>query len=144
MGTARWTYNRCLEIINMSIGNEVKKNMKDMRMYVVNNIHYQEENQWVLNTPYMIRDDAARELITAFKGNFIKLRQGIQDIRFNRKTRRILFQYLVEIGYQKVVNFHSSRISNLLNHYLLISNMTPGSSRLNLEDIIYAPQNHLI
>ena len=97
----------------MSIGNEVKKNMKDMRMYVVNNIHYQEENQWVLNTQYMIRDEAARELIAAFKGNFKELKTSFLLDSKERKTRRILFQYLV--------NFHSSRISNLLNHYLLIS-----------------------
>ena len=104
MGTARWTYNRCLEIYNNRVTkSELKKLkkrttkdeigmvMKDMRTYIVNNIHYREENQWVLNTPYMIRDAAARELVTAFKGNFTKLRQGIQDnffIRFKRRKDR--------------------------------------------------------
>ena len=68
LGTCRWIYNKCLEISNNS--KDMKKTQKDFRTYIVNSIHYENENQWVLDTPYDVRDDAAADLLRAFKSNF--------------------------------------------------------------------------
>ncbi|KAG2381996.1 hypothetical protein C9374_005788 [Naegleria lovaniensis] len=89
MGTARWIYNKCLEFTHNFKG--VKKNKKNFRTVVVNNDNYQTENQWVVNTPYDVRDAAAIELLTAFKTNFEKKKAGTIDkfmIRLRRKKDR--------------------------------------------------------
>lgn len=87
MGTCRWIYNKCLEISNNS--KDMKKTQKDFRTYIVNSIHYENENQWVLDTPYDVRDDAAADLLRAFKSNFQKKRSGqISNFMIHFKRRK--------------------------------------------------------
>lgn len=102
MGTCRWTYNRCLEIYNNRITkdvykklginseqDEVQMNLRNLRPHVINSVHYEEkEYKWVTETPAMVREDAVKELVTAFKSNFTKLRMDIQKKFFIRFKRR--------------------------------------------------------
>ncbi|KAG2374051.1 hypothetical protein C9374_011130 [Naegleria lovaniensis] len=137
MGTARWIYNRCLEFTNKSKG--VKKNKKNFRTFVVNNDNYQTENQWVVNTPYDVRDAAAIELL--FNINFEKKKAGTIDkfmIHFRRKKDRkdhfILhckhwkskkgqYSFIRNIKsaepLPKELQYNSVIIKNKLNHYYL-------------------------
>ena len=68
-GTARWTYNQCLEAIKE---NRAQKTKKDLRALLVNNDNYAMVNQWVLDTPYEVRDAAMVDLLNAFTSNFAK------------------------------------------------------------------------
>lgn len=70
MGTARWTYNRCLAKMKsekLPINVETKK---ALRAEIIHNSNYQEENQWVLETPYQVRDEALCDLMKAFESSF--------------------------------------------------------------------------
>jgi len=68
-GTARWTENKCLEAIKED---RVKRNKKDLRALLVNNENYVMGNQWVLETPYEVRDAAMVDLLNAYSSNFAK------------------------------------------------------------------------
>jgi len=83
MGTARWTYNQCLNEIktkNLSINADTKKLLRERFIY---NDNYKTTNQWVLNTPQYIRDQALSDLMGAFKSNFASGHQF--QIKFRSK-----------------------------------------------------------
>ena len=69
-GAARWTYNQCIAKIEGEA--MVARTQKDLRAAVVNNDNYKESNQWVLETPYEVRDGAMIDLLEAYKSNFAK------------------------------------------------------------------------
>lgn len=119
-GTARWTYNKCLEeIIRLNESNNQQKDSKDkvklfdkkyLRSKFINEIcHKDKETEWVLKTPYAIRDEAMSDVIKAYKSNFtsiknrenksfkikFKKKKAPSDsitIRSDRWKNRILFQ----------------------------------------------------
>jgi putative transposase len=68
-GTARWTYNKCLEAIKQD---RVKRSKKELRALLINNDNFAMENQWVLDTPYEVRDAAMVDLLNAYSSNFAK------------------------------------------------------------------------
>lgn len=74
IGAARWTYNRCLFACRDAFKNGYTQNLKDLRANIVNNSNFLHENQWALQTPFEVRDQAAIELVNAYKSNFAKRR----------------------------------------------------------------------
>jgi putative transposase len=67
IGTARWTYNHCLDAIQ---NDKVAIRKKDLRDRCLNKKNFSEKNKWVLETPYDIRDEAMNDLIKAYSSNF--------------------------------------------------------------------------
>jgi len=71
-GTARWTYNQCLQAVEKE---NVAKKKKNLRGRCLNKEAFEgggkeEENKWVLETPYDIRNEAMNDLLKAYKTNF--------------------------------------------------------------------------
>ena len=65
--TARWTYNQCVSAVQKD---NVKRAKKELRAVCVNNCNFTEENKWVTETPYDIRDEAMNDLLKAYQTNF--------------------------------------------------------------------------
>lgn len=88
-GTARWIYNRCLFMcLEASKAGLKLPDIKQLRAHIVSNGNFAHENQWALQTPYEIRDQAAIELLNAYKSNFAKRRLNpfhTFDLRFRKK-----------------------------------------------------------
>ena len=74
-GTARWTYNQCLSAFQ---NDKVPLKKKEMRAKCINNENFKEENKWVLDTPYDIRDEGMIDLLKAFKTNFAHRKEGFK------------------------------------------------------------------
>ena len=57
MGTARWTYNRCLTAVEKE---DINRKKKDLRALCLNAKNFIDTNlRWVLEIPYDIRDEAS-------------------------------------------------------------------------------------
>ena len=70
MGTARWTYNQCLNKINKK---ESKITKKDLRSLCLNrDSELFKDNLWLKDIPYDVRDEGMIDLIKAYKNNFEK------------------------------------------------------------------------
>jgi putative transposase len=75
-GTARWTYNQCLRVLQEE-GSTVRPNRSGgLREAVVNDSNYTLENTWVLDTPRDIRAGAYQDLLDAHTSNFAKSRKN--------------------------------------------------------------------
>jgi putative transposase len=85
MGTARWTYNRCLAAVQ----NEgVKRCKKDLRARCLNASNFKgNDNKWVLETPYDIRDEAMNDLLKGYASNFAADRKSFK-MKFRTKKDR--------------------------------------------------------
>jgi len=61
LGTARWTYNRCLFGITEE---NIKRTKKDLRDYCINSHCFSNtpELKWILDTPYDIRNQAMDDI----------------------------------------------------------------------------------
>lgn len=81
IGTARWTYNRCLTAIEKE---GVNRKKKDLRARCLNAINFENNInlKWVLETPYDIRDEAMNDLLKGYSSNFAANRK-----KFNMKHR---------------------------------------------------------
>ena len=68
-GTARWTYNACLEAIEKE---GTKKRKKELRAKCLNAAAFADKPdlRWVLETPYDVRDEAMNDLLKAYKTCF--------------------------------------------------------------------------
>lgn len=64
----------------------IKINKKELRANFVNNENYKEDNKWVLDTPYDIRDEAMNDSIKAYKTNFAKEKHKFK-IKFKSKKQ---------------------------------------------------------
>ena len=68
MGTARWTYNRCLTAVEKE---GIKRKKKDLRALCLNAKNFNDTKlKWVLETPYDIRDEAMNDLLKGYSSNF--------------------------------------------------------------------------
>jgi hypothetical protein len=89
LGTVRWTYNKCIHYIRQ---NKVRPTKKDLRALFVNNTSDAvRENPWLLEVGYDIRDDAVKDVITAFKGNMTKMKEKTIDkfqLQFRSKKKQ--------------------------------------------------------
>lgn len=68
-GAARRTYNKGVEHYRLTGGKITKTKL---RRATVNNHNYAEENTWMLDTPYEIRDGAMLDVHKAYKSNCAK------------------------------------------------------------------------
>lgn len=84
-GVARWTYNNCLNLINLGLA---KCSKKDLRKLCLNqNAH--NGRIWVGEVPYDIRDAAMIDLMNGYKSNFAKRDKNGGDGNFTMKFRSI-------------------------------------------------------
>ena len=67
VGTARWTYNQCVQSIKTKQSRAAKK---DLRALHLNREGVQALPLWVLETPYDVRDEAMNDVLKAIKTNF--------------------------------------------------------------------------
>ena len=69
-GTARWTYNRCLDAVKRR---GVKRSKKTLRAECLNRDAFEGTNLiWVLETLYDVRDEAMNDVLKAYQTNFAK------------------------------------------------------------------------
>jgi len=79
MGTARWTYNRCLVAVKKE---GIERTKKALRAQCLNAANFNNtELKWVLETPYDIRDEAMNDLLKGYSSNFAS------NKKFNMKFR---------------------------------------------------------
>jgi putative transposase len=83
-GTARWTYNQCLDSVQRKMCGLTKK---ELRAKFVNNCNFITENQWVIETPYEVRDAAMGDLIKNYASNFAKNKKNNVTSKFELKFR---------------------------------------------------------
>lgn len=82
-GTARWTYNKCLDVIEKE---KVPKKKKDLRAKCLNSENFTDEKtKWVLETPYDIRDEAMNDLLKAYTSTFAR---GDEKFKMKYKTKK--------------------------------------------------------
>lgn len=89
LGTARWTYNKCLDAVKNGI--EIKE--EALREVCTNLDNFKTENTWVGETPSNIREGAMRDLKKAYESNFAKKKKN-PDHKFEikYKSRRRMHQ----------------------------------------------------
>ena len=63
-GTARWTYNKCLESV---MKDKISPNSKELRSRWIKQDVLKEKAEWALKTPQLIRDAAMFEFISALE-----------------------------------------------------------------------------
>lgn len=84
-GTARWTYNQCLDTIKKD---REMKTRKALRQAVVNN-ECHSTTPWALKTPYEVRDAAMVELLDAYASNFAKKRKNAShQFEIRRRSKK--------------------------------------------------------
>jgi len=86
-GIARKTYNHLVAITNNDY--KLEKTKKNLRSLVINDSSpFIQENPWVKECGYDIRDDSLKSFLTSLKGNFTKKKEGIQK-KFQMHFRSI-------------------------------------------------------
>ena len=90
ISTARWTYNRCLETCKEAT--KSKKALPDTTL--LRSLHVHNRNfkhtywEWVLRTPYEIRDSSLLDLLKNYESNFAKRKNSAKRKSFTMKFRR--------------------------------------------------------
>ena len=87
---ACWTHNKCL--------NEIKEDgllsKKELRARNLNEANFKETKlEWVLNTPYDIRDEGLNDLLKAYKSNFAKGKN--QKFTIKKRSKKQASQSIV-------------------------------------------------
>ncbi|CAG8481110.1 uncharacterized protein OCT59_002870 [Rhizophagus irregularis] len=84
IGTARWTYNKCLHGITKE---NIKRTKKDLRTHFLNAKAFNTtpEQKWVLETPYDIRDQAMSDLLKAYNSTFAT---GIKGFTMKYRSKK--------------------------------------------------------
>lgn len=131
-GASRWIYNKALDYIN---NKEYIPNLKELRLNIVNNINYREENKWMLDISYDIRDEAVRDLLSNIEKNLIrgnrfnmkfKTKRGEQSINILKKhwdeKRGAYYNVYNDIGCKRYNIKYTSRLkkTKLGEYYLCI------------------------
>jgi putative transposase len=88
-GATRFIYNRCLHYINSERDKSGYKysevaDPKNLRSKFINNSNYENENTWMKEINYDVRDEAMRDLRDNFKSNFAKK----EYFKLKYKTRK--------------------------------------------------------
>ena len=85
MGTARWTYNRCLVAVEKE---GIERTKKALRAQCLNAANFNNtELKWVLKTPYDICDEAMNDLLKSYSTNYAAKRTKFK-IKFRSKKDR--------------------------------------------------------
>jgi IS605 OrfB family transposase len=79
LGVTRFIYNKCLAIIRETNNTT----LKFLRSKVINNENYINENQWMLEYNYDLRDEALQDLLKNIKSN--KAKKKLFKIHFKRR-----------------------------------------------------------
>lgn len=89
-GAARYTYNKCIDHLKENGSLDIQ----DLRSKFINRQNLKEtKDQWLLRTPYEIRDFVTQELRTSLKGCFTKKNKGqITKFDFKFRSRKSLQQ----------------------------------------------------
>ncbi|MGA1698979.1 MAG: RNA-guided endonuclease InsQ/TnpB family protein [Ilumatobacteraceae bacterium] len=72
IGTARWTYNRCVELVRKT----PNASKKVLREHTINKGALQHAFAWALDTPYDVRDEAMADVLKAIKTSRALLKAG--------------------------------------------------------------------
>ena len=81
-GTARWTYNQCLDAIKTK---KARISLKELRTKFVVKSGISKDKSWVLDTPSQVRDEAVRDLLKNFRSNFAKVKEHGFTMKFKSK-----------------------------------------------------------
>lgn len=85
MGTARWTYNRCLVAVEKE---GIERTKKALRAQCLNAANFNNtELKWILKTSYDIRDEVMNDLLKSYSTNFAA-KQTKFKIKFRSKKDR--------------------------------------------------------
>jgi putative transposase len=71
-GIRRFIYNKCIAIIKEDYKNQIKTTQKRLRELVVNNVNYVQNNTWMIDYEYDLRDEAMRDALKNLKSNLAK------------------------------------------------------------------------
>jgi len=82
-GTARWTYNRCVESYQAKTCKPTKKNL---RQRIINNDNFKDNNCWVKDVPYDIRDEAMNDFLKALKAT--KAKKDVKKFSFKFRSKK--------------------------------------------------------
>ena len=93
-GTARWTYNQVVAAIR----DGVPRNKKQLRAKCVNNVNFQESNEWVKRTPYDICDEVMNDGLKAYGSNYALGRKGFTTGFKKKKLLMIQLPYWQNAG----------------------------------------------
>ncbi|KAK9489028.1 hypothetical protein V1508DRAFT_465267 [Lipomyces doorenjongii] len=100
-GTARWTYNRCLDAVEK---NEVTKNKKDLRAAFLNKEAIDSMGKsWVLETPYDIRDAAMEDLLKAYDSAHARDKNDKKVFKIKHRSRRKCCQESIVVHHKHLV-----------------------------------------
>lgn len=95
IGTARWTYNECLRLVESE---RVPRKKKDLRARVLNNDAVDAMNKpWLRGTPYDMRDEAMNDLLKAYKAAFARKRNDDKAFKIRPRSRKHLEQESVVV-----------------------------------------------
>lgn len=109
-GARRWIYNKCLEAYKSGI-----TTLKELRTRVINNHNFQNDNKWMLEYHYDLRDEALRDLLKNIKSNLEK---------------KIKFQ--IKFKSKKDMKYHTESVSVLNKHW---------NKKNNFYSSIFSPKN---
>jgi len=88
IGTTRWTYNQTLSAIK----DGTKMSKGELRQQVVNNDNFKGTDQeWVLQTPYDVRDEGMNDVLKAYHSNFEKRKKNPEfkfEVGFRSKKKK--------------------------------------------------------
>jgi putative transposase len=82
MGAARWVYNRV--VAHLQSGGAANKST--LRPLYVHNAAFSQDNSWMLDVPYDVRDGALEDALVAFKTG-MKKKKSIRNFTFKLKFR---------------------------------------------------------
>ena len=90
IGTARWTYNECLNAVE----NEgVPRKKKALRARALNEeAIVRMDKPWLRETPYDVRDEAMNDLLKAYKSGFARRANDAKNFKLHPRSRKHAFQ----------------------------------------------------
>jgi putative transposase len=102
-GARRWIYNRCLALINSGTA----ATLKELRTRVINNENFKNENKWMLEYDYDLRDEALQDLLKNIKSNKTKGSKFKMQFKSRHSRKKESISVLGK-KWNKKNNFYSS------------------------------------
>lgn len=104
-GIRRFIYNKCIAIMKEDYKNQIKTTQKRLRELVVNNVNYIQNNTWMIEYEYDLRDEAMRDALKNLKSNLAK--GGHFDLKFLSKKYDIGSLSVLSKKWNKKNNFYN-------------------------------------
>ena len=87
MGTCRWTYNQVVAGLRQAGKLDLSK--KTLRAQYVNNANFANaDKEWVLSTPYDLRDEAMIGITKAYESNFAKRKKSAAQVLYTFQAKK--------------------------------------------------------